>query len=148
MEEHKRRAVLHMVNRCGKPVQEFVAAIDEVADELQAAYSDLDDEKWRGANKGRFVEMMVMDGCFLLEWLWSGLAAALNVNVQALDYATNDPVFSVGGFNKLWATIRRDMIAMENQLPLVILQKLLAVSGKFLVCTSLPAYISRTILSL
>ncbi|OQU83591.1 hypothetical protein SORBI_3005G141000 [Sorghum bicolor] len=132
MEEHKRRAVLHMVNRCGKPVQEFVAAIDEVADELQAAYSDLDDEKWRGANKGRFVEMMVMDGCFLLEWLWSGLAAALNVNVQALDYATNDPVFSVGGFNKLWATIRRDMIAMENQLPLVILQKLLAVSGKFL----------------
>jgi hypothetical protein len=34
-----------------------VAAIDEVADELQAAYNGLDDVKWRGANKGRFVEV-------------------------------------------------------------------------------------------
>ena len=43
MEEHKRRAVLHMVNWTGKPLTEYVAAMEEVADELEAAYDDLDD---------------------------------------------------------------------------------------------------------
>ncbi|KAG2562503.1 hypothetical protein PVAP13_8KG295100 [Panicum virgatum] len=50
MEEHKRRAMLHMVNSTGKPLTEFVAAIEEVADELEAAYEDLDD-RWRGVNR-------------------------------------------------------------------------------------------------
>ncbi|CAD6256845.1 unnamed protein product [Miscanthus lutarioriparius] len=130
MEDHKRRAVLHMVNRSGKPLQDFVAAIDEVADELQAAYNDLDDDKWRGANKGRFVEMMVMDGCFLLEWArTAGIVIGGNF---AVDYATNDPIFSLRSYIKLWGTMKRDMIAMENQLPLIVLQRLLAVqSGEF-----------------
>ena len=42
MEEHKGRAVLHMVNWVGKPLTEFVAAFEEVADELEAAYDHLD----------------------------------------------------------------------------------------------------------
>jgi hypothetical protein len=42
MEEHK---VLHMVKQSGKPLLDFVEAMDEVADELQAAYNDLND-KW------------------------------------------------------------------------------------------------------
>jgi hypothetical protein len=102
-----------------------------VADELQAAYNDLD-YKWR-SNKGRFVDMMVMDGCFLLEWARTWLLPV------AVDYATNDPVFSVRSYIKLWPTIRRDMIAMENQLPLLVLQRLLAIyeGGKFPVRTFL-----------
>ena len=67
LEEHKHRAVLHLVNRARKPIQEFIAAINEVADDLEAAYDNDLDDKWRGANKDRFVEMMVTDGCFLLE---------------------------------------------------------------------------------
>uniref|UniRef100_K3ZNJ5 Uncharacterized protein n=1 Tax=Setaria italica TaxID=4555 RepID=K3ZNJ5_SETIT len=67
MEEHKRLAVLHMVKQASKPLQEFVAVIEDVVDELQCAYGDLDD-KWRGANKGRFVEM-VEGGCFVLEFI-------------------------------------------------------------------------------
>jgi len=73
MEQHNRRAVLHIVNRSGKHLQEFVAVIEEVVEELQGAYDDLDD-KWRGANKARFVEMMVTDGCFLLELMFGALA--------------------------------------------------------------------------
>ena len=42
MEEHKSRAVLHMVKRAGKSLKEFVAAIEEVADELEATYDVLD----------------------------------------------------------------------------------------------------------
>ena len=74
MEEHKRRAVLHMVNRARKPIQEFIEAINEVADDLEAAYDNDLDDKWRGANKDRFVEMMVTDGCFLLELMFGALA--------------------------------------------------------------------------
>jgi len=73
MEQHKRRAMLHIVNRSGKHLQEFVAVIEEVVEELQGAYDDLDD-KWRGANKARFVDMMVTDGCFLLELMFGALA--------------------------------------------------------------------------
>ena len=34
---------------------------------LPSAYNNDLDDKWRGANKDSFVEMMVTDGCFLLE---------------------------------------------------------------------------------
>ncbi|CAL4992856.1 unnamed protein product [Urochloa decumbens] len=124
MEEHKRRAVLHVVNRARKPLGEFVAAIEEVADELQAAYNDLDDI-WRGVNKGRFVEMMVSDGCFVLEYR-RAQAIRFEGKVNE-DYASNDPIFSVWSNRTLWAMMRRDMIAMENQIPLAVLQRLLAV---------------------
>ncbi|KAL6890230.1 hypothetical protein ACP4OV_008993 [Aristida adscensionis] len=120
MEEHKRRAVLHLVKRSGKPLEAFVAAIEEVADELQAAYEDLDDQ-WRGANKGRFVELMVTDGCFLLELLRMIVLGPRRYSMAEDDYAPNDPLFSAH-FSTLWCKFRNDMIALENQLPLVVLQ--------------------------
>ncbi|TVU32694.1 hypothetical protein EJB05_24438, partial [Eragrostis curvula] len=116
MEEHKRRAVLHMVNRAGKPLGKFIAAIEEIADELEKAYDDLDD-KWRGSNRSRFVEIMVTDGCFLLEVMMRGDE----------DYAVNDPVFSARSIGIFWPALRNDMIALENQLPLIVLQRLLTV---------------------
>ncbi|WVZ51366.1 hypothetical protein U9M48_002518 [Paspalum notatum var. saurae] len=126
MEEHKRRAVLHLVNRAGKPLGDFVAAIQEVAGELQAAYSDLDDGKWCGSNTGRFVEMMVTDGCFLLEMMRKDEILS-GGETDDDEYAANDPVFGDRTFPTLWPIMRTDMIAMENQLPLVVLERLLAV---------------------
>ncbi|OEL31575.1 UPF0481 protein [Dichanthelium oligosanthes] len=124
MEQHKRRAMLHVVKRAGKPLREFVAAVEEMADELEAAYDDLD-KKWRGANRDRFVEMMVTDGCFLLELIRiDGFLSDRNVHPG---YAANDPVFSVRSFLRLWGRLLFDMIAMENQVPLVLLQRLMAV---------------------
>uniref|UniRef100_K3ZIP6 Uncharacterized protein n=1 Tax=Setaria italica TaxID=4555 RepID=K3ZIP6_SETIT len=119
MEEHKRRAVLHLVKRsAGKSLRDFVDAVEEMADQLLEAYHGLD-EKWRGASRGRFVEMMVMDGCFLLE--------LMSENGRQGDYAPNDPIFSDHGNHVLWPGFRSDMIVMENQLPLIVLQRLLAV---------------------
>ena len=67
MEEHKRRAVVHLVKRSGRPLREFVTAVAEVTQQLQEAYKDLGTE-WRGDdNRQRFVELMLTDGCFLLE---------------------------------------------------------------------------------
>ncbi|KAG8089944.1 hypothetical protein GUJ93_ZPchr0011g27994 [Zizania palustris] len=64
MEAHKRRAVVQLVKRSGKPLQEFIAAIEKISDQLHEAYENLD-ETWN--DEKRFVELMVTDGCFFLE---------------------------------------------------------------------------------
>jgi len=69
MEEHKRRAVRHLLRRAGKTLGELAAAVEGVAVELEDAYAGLGGE-WRGENRGRFLEMMVADGCFLLEVIY------------------------------------------------------------------------------
>ncbi|XP_039777197.1 uncharacterized protein LOC120644613 [Panicum virgatum] len=128
MEEHKRRAMLHMVNWTGKPLTEFVAAIEEVADELEAAYDGLDD-RWRGVNRSSFVQMMVTDGCFLFE--------LIKIQLSLLDddtgYAANDPIFSRSSFDNFWPMMRNDMIVMENQIPLVVLERII-----FAACSGTP----------
>ncbi|KAF7052554.1 hypothetical protein CFC21_060638 [Triticum aestivum] len=123
MEEHKRRAVVHLVKRSGRPLREFVNAVAEVTQQLQEAYKDLGAE-WRGDdNRQRFVELMLTDGCFLVEAMRMD---ALRGKVQG-DYAPNDPVFSQYGYLYLWLYIQSDMVVMENQLPLLLLHKLFLV---------------------
>ena len=64
MEEHKRRALRHLLRRAKRPLEEFAAAVEDVAEQLESAYLDLGDE-WRGADgRERFLEMMIVDGCF------------------------------------------------------------------------------------
>ncbi|RCV38444.1 hypothetical protein SETIT_8G142900v2 [Setaria italica] len=124
MEEHKRRAVLHLVKRARVPLGDFAAAVEEVADELMDAYDGLD-ERWRGAGRDGFVEVMLTDGCFLLEMMRTGRLVLKGKPLK--DYAPNDPVFSIHGFYFLRPDIQSDMILMENQLPLLLLQRILAV---------------------
>jgi hypothetical protein len=115
MEEHKLQAVLHLVKRSGKPLAEFTASIEEVVEDLLGAYDKLD-VKWRWKSRGGFVKMMVMDGCFLLEFMQS-----------SCDYAPNNPIFCYHGLLTMCSDIRSDMVVMENQLPLLVLQRLVAV---------------------
>ncbi|XP_020201108.1 UPF0481 protein At3g47200 [Aegilops tauschii subsp. strangulata] len=123
MEEHKRRAVVHLVKRSGRPLRDFVAAVAEATQQLQEAYKDLAG-RWRGAeNRQRFVELMVTDGCFLVEAMRMD---ALGGKVDD-DYAPNDPVFSQYGYLYMWRYIQSDMVIMENQLPLLLLHRLLVV---------------------
>lgn len=107
MEVHKHRAVAHLVRRSGKPLREFTVAVGAVANQLRDAYQDLEAE-WKGE---RFVELMVTDGCFLLEVLMMGASEG---NLPE-DYLPTDPVFSKHGYLHLWDTLERDMLLMENQ---------------------------------
>nr|CAB3489947.1 unnamed protein product [Digitaria exilis] len=127
MEEHKRRAVLHLARRARAPLRAFAAAVEAAADELVDAYDGLlDDDGWRGVGNGdSFVEVMLTDGCFLLEMMRVGRLVLKGKPVR--DYAPNDPVFSIHGFYFLRPDIKSDMILMENQLPLLVLQRILAV---------------------
>uniref|UniRef100_A0ACD5X7Z4 Uncharacterized protein n=1 Tax=Avena sativa TaxID=4498 RepID=A0ACD5X7Z4_AVESA len=127
MDLHKRRSLLHLLRRARKPLLEFLAAVAGVAEQLEGAYQGLqlvDDDCHRGketTSRERFLELMVTDGCFLLEVMRT--ASGLEVN----DYAPNDPVFSTHGLLYTVPYIRRDMIIIENQLPLLVLDKLMAV---------------------
>ncbi|KAL6654782.1 hypothetical protein ACP70R_008247 [Stipagrostis hirtigluma subsp. patula] len=124
MEEHKRRALRRLLRRCGRPLMEFAVAVESVADELESAYVGLGAE-WRGSQgkRERFVEMMIVDGCFLLEVMRVTAAAGKHVD----GYAPNDPVFSSHGVLHVVPFIRREMLMLENQLPLLLLKTLVAV---------------------
>ncbi|CAL4992791.1 unnamed protein product [Urochloa decumbens] len=122
MEGHKRTAVRHLLRRAGKPLRELAAAMEEVANEMEDAYDGLDGE-WRGRNRGRFLEMMIADGCFLLEVM-------RNYNWDFSDYTPSDPVFSPHAVVHIAVLLQRDMLMIENQLPLLLLQRIVAVEGR------------------
>nr|CAB3489955.1 unnamed protein product [Digitaria exilis] len=125
MEEHKCRALRHLLRRAKKPLEEFAAAVEEVADELASAYLDLGAEWREGEGRERFLEMMIVDGCFLLEVM---RATGLDRTAKNTgDYAPNDPIFSHHGVLYMVPYIRRDMLMLENQLPLLLLERLVAV---------------------
>jgi hypothetical protein len=129
MEEHKRRALGHLLRRAKKPLEEFAAAVEEAAEQLESAYLDLlDEDRWRGAGgRETFLEMMIVDGCFVLEVIRAAWSGGKSVG----DYAPNDPIFSRHGVLYMVPYIRRDMLMLENQLPLLLLAKLVAVgTGK------------------
>jgi hypothetical protein len=50
MEEHKERALRHLLRRSKRPLEEFAAAVADVAEQLESAYLDLGSE-WRGADE-------------------------------------------------------------------------------------------------
>lgn len=124
MDAHKRRSLVHFLRRARRPLADFAAAVAG-AERLEGAYQGLGDE-WRiHGGEERFVELMVTDGCFLLEVMRTATSWEMN------DYADDDPVFSAHGLLYTVPYIRRDMLMIENQLPLLVLERLLAVeSGK------------------
>lgn len=123
MEAHKHRALLHFLKRVDKPFEEFVSSLEEVVEELQDCFQSLE-EKWK-RDKEEFLKLMIVDGCFMIEIL------TIATGGRSTDYAFNDPVFSSHGILHTVPYIKRDMLMIENQLPLLVLEKLVAVeTGK------------------
>ncbi|KAM5568431.1 hypothetical protein ABKV19_016142 [Rosa sericea] len=118
MEKHKRRVLLHSLRRCGKPVELFVDAVAEVVEDLKDSYNPLE-PVWRD-NTARFLQLMFLDGCFMLELLRTA-SHILD------DYAPTDPIFSKHGKFHVMPFIKRNMLMLEKQLPMLVLVKLVAV---------------------
>ncbi|KAG2706336.1 hypothetical protein I3843_05G088800 [Carya illinoinensis] len=116
MEEHKHRALLHFLRRCQKPVESCLKALAKVVQDLKDSYEPLD-PKWADDTAG-FLKMMTLDGCFMLEIL---RASVDEVN----DYDSKDPIFSKHGKLYIMPHIRRDMLMLENQIPMQVLELLL-----------------------
>ncbi|XP_065853466.1 UPF0481 protein At3g47200-like [Euphorbia lathyris] len=118
MEEHKQRALLHFLKRSNKPLKLFIDSLSQVVQLLKDSYDPLDAD-WQEDTDG-FLQMMILDGCFMIE--------ILRVATDVLDdYDANDPVFSNHGKLYIMPYVMRDMLMLQNQLPMLLLDRLLAV---------------------
>ncbi|CAN6470450.1 unnamed protein product [Victoria cruziana] len=114
MEEHKQRALFHFLRRTSMALQTIVDSIKRVEQELVSHY----DEPPAVYPPGSFVKMMVLDGCFILE--------ILRMRKGTGDYSPSDPLFSGHGMLYSLPYIKRDMLMLENQIPLLVLDRLVA----------------------
>ncbi|XP_074263968.1 UPF0481 protein At3g47200-like [Silene latifolia] len=118
MEKHKRRCLDIMLNRNHQNVDEYLTEMKKIEKEVRTCYKG----QYENINDGDFAEMLVLDGCFMLEFLRINKLGLTNLN-----YVYNDPVFSK---NAIMKVIARDMIKLENQIPLTVLEKLLSLQYK------------------
>ncbi|KAI3980138.1 hypothetical protein MKX01_033279 [Papaver californicum] len=106
-----RESLRHFVKRGGVPIQSYVQGLLKDVHLIRESYARQLDEKW--VDDDRFVELMIQDGCFILEFL----AAAANYHVLNSSYALSDPMFSYHGTIVNCSSVMRDLLLVENQLP-------------------------------
>ncbi|KAJ8764285.1 hypothetical protein K2173_006025 [Erythroxylum novogranatense] len=107
MDSHKWRFLHHVLKRTKLNV--YLSSVKMVEEDARSCY-----EGSIPLSSNEFVEMMVLDGCFVLE-----LFRGVDEGFEKLGYPTNDPIFArLGSMD----SIQRDMI---NQLPIFILDLLL-----------------------
>ncbi|KAL3502056.1 hypothetical protein ACH5RR_036505 [Cinchona calisaya] len=67
MEKHKSRALAHFLERSKKPLSSYILSLREIAQDVMDAYDTLP-PTW-DENTDEFLELMIRDGCFMLEIL-------------------------------------------------------------------------------
>ncbi|KAH7663961.1 hypothetical protein IHE45_14G090100 [Dioscorea alata] len=116
LEGYKQMALLHFLHRNKKPLGHFTNAIKEVVEDLKAHYEFLE-EKWN--DEAEFIKLMMIDGCFMLEVL------RFNCKSPETHHTANDPIFSDHASQHKLPYIKRDMLMLENQLPLLAIKVLI-----------------------
>ncbi|ESQ45506.1 hypothetical protein EUTSA_v10010906mg [Eutrema salsugineum] len=114
MEHHKWRGVNMVMKRTKHHIEMYIDAMKVLEEKARACYEGL-----LCLSSNKFTEMMVLDGCFVLE-IFRG--ANNDKGFLELGYGRNDPVFAMRGSMH---SIQRDMVMLENQLPLFVLNRLL-----------------------
>ncbi|XP_078166322.1 UPF0481 protein At3g47200-like [Carex rostrata] len=115
MEPHKWRAVHRVLQRTGHDIDWYINAIRPLEERIRACY-----EGRISMRNDEFLLSLVLDGIFVLE-LFIG-ATSRNGFVEQ-GYSHHDPVFAMRG---AMHSVQRDMIMLENQIPLFVLDRLLA----------------------
>ncbi|XP_010028193.2 UPF0481 protein At3g47200 [Eucalyptus grandis] len=113
MEQHKLRCLHRILWRTKHKSDFYLDSVREVEQDARGCYEGL-----KSMNIDDFVNMMVLDGCFVIE-LFLGFTT---IGFEKLGHPRNDSVFST---QRSMHKIRRDMIMLENQIPLFILDRLL-----------------------
>ncbi|KAF8387638.1 hypothetical protein HHK36_026291 [Tetracentron sinense] len=107
MEEHKLRYLHTLLDRTPeRKLEEYVEAMSKLEERARKYYSEP-----INLAKDEFLEMMLVDGLFVIE-----LFRKSSGEVRT---GRNDPIF-----NTVWgmASIVRDLILIENQLPIIVLE--------------------------
>ncbi|XP_010030532.2 UPF0481 protein At3g47200 [Eucalyptus grandis] len=111
MDQHKWRCLDRILSRTNHQIDLYLHSVKQVEKRARACY-----EGTISMSSPEFVEMMVLDGCFVIE-----LFRGFNEGFETLGYLSNEPVFSMQGPMHM---IQRDMIMLENQIPFFILNRL------------------------
>ncbi|KAH0461108.1 hypothetical protein IEQ34_008683 [Dendrobium chrysotoxum] len=114
LEVHKERALYKFLKRGVKSISVYVREMMGVVKELQYSYVDLQEE-WK--NEDNFIKLMITDGCFMLEVMRN----------DPDHYPRNDPFFSYHAMMHNAPYMRRDMLILENQLPILVFKKLVSI---------------------
>ncbi|KAJ6419829.1 hypothetical protein OIU84_029867 [Salix udensis] len=112
MDKHKWRCLHHVMQRTNQDIKLYLDTAREMEAKARSCY-----EGPINLSSNEFVEMMVLDGCFMLE-----LFQGVDEGFEELGYHRNDHVFAIRGSINF---IMRDMIMLENQLPLFVLDRFL-----------------------
>lgn len=115
MERHKWRVLQRVVERTSHNVEVYLNAMRELEKTARGFYLGP-----LGLSSSEFVEMMVLDGCFLLECL-----VGRSKGFRDLGYSRLDQVLSAR--STMTTAVKKDMLMLENQIPLFLLEKLLEV---------------------
>ncbi|KAF7847217.1 hypothetical protein BT93_L3184 [Corymbia citriodora subsp. variegata] len=116
MEEHKCRARHRFLQRSRMSLKDFMNSLRKVELELKDSYNALNLKGKEGMDD-QFLELMIMGGCFMLEIMRTATG-------EENGYVPNDPIFSTHSY--ITPYIRRDMLVLENQLPMLVLYQLVA----------------------
>ncbi|KAL0910876.1 hypothetical protein M5K25_018972 [Dendrobium thyrsiflorum] len=117
LESHKERALHNFLKRGVKSLDVYVRVMMGVVEKLQCSYVDLEEE-WK--NQDNFTKLMIIDGCLMLEVM------RLDVN-HCKHYAPSDPFFGSHAMKHKVPYMRRDMLMLENQLPILVFKKLVSI---------------------
>ncbi|KAF5206030.1 hypothetical protein FRX31_004382 [Thalictrum thalictroides] len=120
MDVHKHRALHHFLEQSGKPLTGYVNELLAVLPDLMASYDSLD-ICWQ---QDEFLQLMLLDGCFMLEILRANDEIKIPNDVYGDYDGVADPIFSYHGKVYVMPYIKRDMLMLQNQLPMLLLRTL------------------------
>ncbi|KAF8393994.1 hypothetical protein HHK36_020196 [Tetracentron sinense] len=112
MENQKWRLLQHFQLRTHKPVKLFCEEMQKLEQNMRRCYA----QPFEKIKSPEFVEMMLLDACFVVE-----LLNVSSKRYQECGYSKGDPIFSSGG---VLQCLKRDMLMIENQIPLFVLNKI------------------------
>ncbi|GAY50396.1 hypothetical protein CUMW_126290 [Citrus unshiu] len=107
-EEHKTRYLKKLLERTRIPLSDYVMAMRVLEERARKCYGGS-----TSLNRDEFVQMMLLDGCFIVEVIRKFRLKHLR--------GDDDPNFKLGW---MLPSIARDMILLENQLPFFVIWKL------------------------
>ncbi|KAF8010445.1 hypothetical protein BT93_J1163 [Corymbia citriodora subsp. variegata] len=121
MEEHKNRVLERFLKRSGKSLEDLVNSLREVEQHIKESYDVLNLEG-KERNGDWLLELMIKDGCFMPEIMkaWDVMIEK-KIEKKMNDYLPSDPIFSTHRLAYKTPYIRRDMLMLENQLPMLVL---------------------------
>lgn len=136
MEEHKYRSLRHFLSRAYNiSVEDLVAHFkndDEFMGKVMDSYSHPIAPQWSDINFATF--LMVLDGCFLFELLLSSDSAytcgSSDSSASQWCYGNDDPIFGAHAERQnIVPYVKLDMLLVENQIPLIVLERLSSIAG-------------------